>query len=444
MTGAHPDRSGWAWIAGITALALAVRLTVVGVPGVADQLPVRPYARAVHYQVAAEAIRAGEPARLDVDRRDRILAAWTAAGTFLPPDAARFPAQPGDARVGFYDERGYLLLTLATAGVTGRVAYFDLLSVQALVSAGAIGIVSAATRRIAGVLAAVAVGLVLALHPLDLILVAMPDVPMWAVAATGVAAATALHDPARLDAGTLTARLLGGLFLGFATVLRAPTLAVAAALLVALPLARGRKGVIEAGVVAIGVALGVVAPALVPLDLPAVGRSEFWHTLLGGLAETGRISGLAWEDTAIDDYVAARHGVKLGDAGFSEAAKAEYLALLRADPLLPIRVTAERLWNFLVGYRPGKESWPYLVAIGVTKLAGLGGWAAWIVATRGPARRRALAVGLVVLAPLLAYALIVPLLEVYVGASLIGLLALGAGVAAAAARRFFPLSPRSA
>jgi hypothetical protein len=212
---------------------------------------------------------------------------------------------------------------------------------------------------------------------------------------------------------------------------------------VALPLARGRRGAVEAAAVAVGVAVGVVGPALAPLDLPAVGRSEFWHTLLGGLAETGRVPGLAWEDGAIDAYVSARHGVTLGDPGFSQAAKHEYLALLASDPMLPARVTAERLWNFLIGYRPGKESWPYLVAIGLTKLAGLGGWAVWIGGARGEDRRRAIAVGLVVLAPLLAHALIVPLLEVYVAASLIGMLALGAGVVGAVTRAA-PPPPRSA
>jgi hypothetical protein len=442
VTGAPRSGRGWAWIAGVAGFALALRLIVLGVPGVAERIPVRPYSRAIHYQVAAEAIRSGEPAHLDTGRRDRILEAWRAADTFLPPDAASVPPSPADARIGFYDERGYLLLTLAMAGVTGRVAYFDLLLAQALVSAAAIGLVSHATRLAAGLAPAVAVGLVLALHPLDLVLVAMPDVPMWAVAATAVAAAMVLQGPTRPSPASLAVRVVGGVFIGFAVVLRAPTLAVAAALLIALPIVRGRRGLVEAAAVAVGVAVGVVGPALAPLDLPPVGRSEFWHTLLGGLAETGRVPGLAWEDTSIDAYVGARHGVTLGDPGFSQAAKHEYFALLADDPALPARVTAERLWNFLIGYRPGKESWPYLVAIGLTKLAGLGGWAVWMGWARDEDRRRAIAVGLVVLAPLLAHALIVPLLEVYVAASLIGMLALGAGVLGALPRAA-PPPPRS-
>ncbi len=442
MTGldAWIDRRWAAWLTAVVVLALGVRLVFVHVPAASDALGFRPYTRAVHYQQAAALLLEGEPAGFREGHRRAISAAWKASGHRLPPDADTVPIPPGDPVVPFYDERGYLLFTTAIAAVTGRVAYADVLSVHAVLSALAAAGVATAARAVRPGLLALSAGALFALHPLELVLTAMPDLPVFAVWAVvlGVLAVLLPLTPGR-PAGA--AALVGcGAGIGVAVVLRAPTAAMAATTLVGLVLAGGRAGLARAGWVGLGLVLGFVLPALVPLDVPAVGRSAFWHTLLGGLAEFGHLPGLAWNDAVFDAYMQERHAVVLGDPGFSEAARTELLAVLAERPTLPLEVTAWRLGTFLAAYRPGKESLVWIGLMWGVKLLGVLGFATWWVAARGREHREVLAVLLVVLAPLLAHALIVPLLEVYVAPTLVGLTLVGlvAGVGlvqAAVARR---------
>lgn len=430
-------RRWWPWaVLGVVVLAFAVRLVVVGIPAVADRLPYSPYSRSIHYQDAALSVLDGGPAVIHPEHVGRVAARWRADTTFLPPDAATIPREQVDTSVPFYDERGYLLLTLGVARVTGRVAYLDLLFLQALVSTTIVGLLMLAADRARGALVGIGVGLALALNPLEIMLVAMPDLPVWAVWATLLAACAVLVPPGDRVGPDLIWRGLVGVFVGWAIVLRAPTAAVLVIALLALPWVRGRRGWGQAAVMVAGALFGILLPAIVPLDIPSVGRTAFWHTLLGGLSEFGDVDGLRWHDAAIYAYVESRHGVTLGDPGFSEASKSEYLALLTERPWLPAWVTLQRLGHFAMAYRPGKEGVIWIAAMWMVKAPFLLATGVWVRRTRGRDRRGAVAVVLVLLAPLLAHALIVPLLEVYVAPTLVGMMVLvGGAFGALIARR---------
>jgi hypothetical protein len=166
-----------------------------------------------------------------------------------------------------------------------------------------------------------------------------------------------------------------------------------------------------------------------------------YHTLLAGLSEFGDIEGLTWTDESLHAYVQKRHAVEPLTPEFDAAARQELETVLRQHPWLPLRVAARRVAEFLVAWRPARYGHPVLLAVFLAfKLAVLvGAFTAyrWCQRSgRGPLFLWALAV---VLAPVLAHALIVPLLEVYIAATLVLITPLGMVGAAFVAWRLLRL-----
>lgn len=58
-------------------------------------------------------------------------------------------------------------------------------------------------------------------------------------------------------------------------------------------------------------------------DVPTVGRSATFHTLLGGISEIGHFEGVKWEDSAIHSCILACHDVDLYTPEFNGAVEFE-------------------------------------------------------------------------------------------------------------------------
>lgn len=409
---------------GLVALAvvlasMTVRAGVLQVPAVADRLPGNVYLRAIHYQQAAEQLARGEGVHINLDQRQRLEARWVAEGHRIPPDIAGFPALPEDRRIAFYDERGHLLFVRAIGMVMGRHSHHDVLLTQMAISSVLNGLLAAAAWSRLPLAAAAGVAVACVFQPLEMVLSATPDLPVWAVWATMAVVAAVLARPgsdSRL--WPLVAAAGAGAVAGLAVVARGPSIAIVVLGAIALWMAGGRRGFWSAALFFLVAVTFAAWPGLAPLGIPSVGRSEFWHTLLAGLSEFGHIPGLQWDDGKLDAYMNERYQVVLGNPGYSEAARLEVLRLVSERPWLPVQVALTRAGWFLYALRPGRDSLPWVVALGFIKIGALFAWIWWLRDVEN--RRVALAVLLVVCATLLAHVAIVPLLEVYVAPALIG------------------------
>jgi hypothetical protein len=409
-------RPSTAILLSLFALALGVRLVLVFTP-LGDLAP-PPYQRALNFADAARNVLAGQEAVVDREWLRRAIDDWHASGHRLPPLPLTISRSDHPDLIPFYDELGYLALTLAFARVTGEVYWLSPILVQCLLSSAiAVILCMSIAEGFGNQRVALLFGLTYALHPLEVVLSIGPDLPVWGIYAGAVSLSLVAFPWTAPSLAQATWRFAAGLFLGLCIVQRGPNLAAVAASLVALMALRRYR---DAAWTSAGALLALLLFSSVPLGTPSVGRNAMHHTLLAGLSEFGDIEGLAWEDAKLHRYLQERYGVDPFTPEFDASAKRELEKQVRERPWLPLKVVAQRLAEFTFAWRPGRTAPLLLVTFTAFKLAVAFGtcWAcAWC---RNNGRRPLLFWSLAVAsAPLLAHALIVPLLEVYIAATLV-------------------------
>jgi len=412
--------------------ALALRIASFTVPGIEDlglrDLGVHPYKRALHFADAVQNVQDGRGPVLDKTRVNAHARLWREGPSRLPP-----LFDPGIARgepewTSYFDEKGYLLLMLGLHELRSGTYWKDVLVVQAVLSAAAaVGVAVAVHALLGHAMLALLAGWIYALHPLEILLSRLVDHPVWAVYAVvaGLLLA-AVPWPARRRGGGVAPALLGA-FLGLCVVHRVTNGATALVALVALAWPRRSGTGRLVGAATAGLLLAVVGLGAVPLGqpaigdgAPAVGRSAFYHTLLGGLSEFGDIEGLEWLDRSMHAYLKERYGVEKLTPAYNDAAREEYHRVLEARPLLPLQVAAKRVAFFLVAYRPERSPLPVVLGFGAFKVALVVGCVmAWRRMRSPEGRRRVEGSVAVGLAPIAVHVIIVPLIVVYIAPFLV-------------------------
>lgn len=391
--------------------AVVFRVAFFAVPDLSDSLPRKTYSRAVGFAVAAEALLDGRGGQVDAARVSEVYRAWSASGARLPPPPAGVPATAAAAWIDSAEEKGYVLLHAGWALVRGEVEWSGVLLLQALLSGLCVLLVGTAGGWVVDERCALLAAAVYALHPLEIWASATPDLPVWAVYSAVAACVVALTPVEHRGAGPYArSMLLGGLVM-FCAVVRSTNLAFLAAASLILWIRTGRRAW-RHQVAFCGAAVAVLAVcAAAPPKTPTVGRSVMYHNLLGGLGEFGDIEGLRWDDGAIRSYLLKRYGVTSHTPEYEEAARRAYEDTIRANPSLPLVVSAKRLAWLVAGYRAGRSPWTLVAPLLVLKLAVLYGLWAWWRKRRSTSD--VLSFLAVALTPIGVHVLVVPLLAIY-------------------------------
>lgn len=399
----------------IVAATLGIRVVAYSVPEISDRIPLKPYARSVNYADAVENALSGRGYVSNQDRVGRVVRAWLDSGARIPPAPADFDINRQDTFRPIVDERGYLLVEVALAKIAGEFQFSSVLHLQAILSGLAVLLVFFMTYRLWPGWMPWLFALVYAIHPLEILLSVTPDLPIWSVYASVVAAAIAMAHWNTERWSDWAQLVCAGAFLGLCVVIRAPTLGVVITALAAMLFVSVRANWLPVVLVACGGLLSIGGLSVIGSDTPVVGRSATFHTLLGGLAEFGHIENLQWQDTSIHKYIIARHDVELYTPEFNEAARTEYLNVVQNRPELLLIVPARRLLAFVFAYRPGKSTLVVVLLFAIFKIAAILGAIDWWRRITDPrARRRIMAFFAVSSATVAVHLLIVPLLEVYI------------------------------
>jgi len=404
-----------AGLAILFAASVAVRITASAVPEISNSIPYKAYYRSLNYADAAENVLSGRGYVVNQDRVSRATRAWNKSADRLPPKPSDFQLEPGDTFKALVDEQGYLQLQIGLAKLAGGFHWSSVLQLQAVLSGIAALLVFFLARRFTLGWMAWFLAFVYAFHPLEIALSVTPDLPIWSVYASMIAAAIAVTEWKFGSWIDWVLLIFAGAFLGFCVVVRGPTLGVVIVALAGTLLVSARAHWFAALLVSLGCLLSVSGINALDSDVPTVGRSATYQTLLGGLSEFGHIEDLKWEDSAIHDYIQARHNVELYTPQFNEAARTEYLNLIQERPELLIVVPARRLSQFIVAYRPGKSSVGLVLLFSTFKVLAILSLVTWWRQTRDARdRRRIIAYLAVASATVFIHVLIVPLLEVYI------------------------------
>ena len=399
---------------------ILVRSICAFVPAISDELP-DSYLRAVQYADAANNVLQGNGIKLDRVKVDKIFLDWGATERRLPPPYTNYKDSQSPQYDGFWDEKGYLMLTIGLAKLTGQIRYENVIYLQILLSGLASLLFANAVFRFTGVTSwAVSSGLIYSIHPVEIVLAISPDHPIWPVYAAVVALAALTFQWSSWPRGrAFFIAFLVGTFIGYCVVTRATVIAIAGTLVLAFVLLRKFNFVTTIFLV-LGLTFSIVASRFVLPDTPTVGRSIFYHTLLAGVSEFGAIEGLEWDDESINNYITKRYDVLPNTPEFDEAFKLEYHKLLEANPWLPISVPLKRFATFVVAWQPGRNIAPIVIILAAFKIAVvIGAIFAWKVVRRHNQLQPALCGSLIVFTPVLFHTLIVPLNIVYTAPSLI-------------------------
>jgi len=411
------NRPSVAIVGSIFALALAARLAFLLVPALERLVPL-PYYRALDFADAARNVLEGRGAVIDRQWVQRGIDQWQESGRRLPPEPSAIPRSEAPELVPFYDEIGYLVLTIAFGWLVGDIHWLPPILLQCALSAGIAALLCiCVTESFASRAAGLLVGLTYALHPLEIALAIGPDLPVWGIYAGSVCVCLVLTPAKMRGLLPLLLRFSAGAFVGFCIAQRGPNAAVLAAASVALLALRRFR---EAGWILAGAVALLCAFSALPLRVPSVGRSAMHHTLLAGLAEFGDIEGLEWKDASLHTYLQERYGVEPLTPEFDAAAKQELQKVLRERPWLPLRVAAHRLLEFTFAWRPARRALVLVAGFDLFKLAVVAG-AIWAYLWCRKIGRAGLLLWtvVIVIAPVLLHGLIVPLLEVYIASTLV-------------------------
>ncbi len=409
-------------IALIFLVACTLRLAFSTVPTLSNALP-DPYGRMIHYLDVAHNVREGRGLVTDSRKVRAINRDWKEAGTRLPPRPYRsYPDSDSPEHHAFYDEKGYLLLTLGLAKLTGGVRMMNVLALQSVLSAiCAVMLYLAAVRLFRNEFLSVSIAATYVLNPLEITLSAAPDHPVWPVYAAVIGVSILSQDWLGFTSAKRYVLLVAaGSFLSFCVVQRSTAIAVAGMVIIGAFWNFRRIG--KGGMLAlvVGAIIMRICISAVPLESPTIGRSLVFHTLAAGLSEFGAIEGMGWKDSEILEYITTRYDVQFGTPEFDAAFKQEYLAIVSERPWLPFSTAAQRVGVFLVGFRTGRNSLPIVIAFGLFKILVLIGLARW---WRYADETRTASIMLsclgVTVAAIAIHVPIVPLLLVYVAPTLI-------------------------
>ena len=140
------------------------------VPAISDELP-DSYLRAVQYADAANNVLQGNGIKLDRVKVDKIFLDWGATERRLPPPYTNYKDSQSPQYDGFWDEKGYLMLTIGLAKLTGQIRYENVIYLQILLSGLASLLFANAVFRFTGVTSwAVSSGLIYSIHPVEILL----------------------------------------------------------------------------------------------------------------------------------------------------------------------------------------------------------------------------------------------------------------------------------
>ena len=410
----------------LTALLIAIfvcacvfRFVIVFTPAISER-NIRPYARCMNYAIAAKNIRGGHGCTIGVEQKKQAYADFKKSESMIPDHPESIVELANDQTHGpFVDEIGYLLLTLGLANVSGEVSYYNAIYLQIFLSSIFAVLACAITFQLSRSLVfAGLIGVAIAFNPLEAMVSVLPDLPIWAWYATiasfavGYVAVRAKVNPKLTDWGVC---ILLGLLVGFCVSVRLLSLVFPVTLLMYALLRFRFFSKTRVTVFLVAVVVSIVSVKSFDFGVPTVGRSAFWHTLLGGMSEFGDIEGLEWKDGVIDNYIQQRHGdLEPLTPEYSAAAKKQYWQELSDRPKLPVQVFLQRVGNFLVAYRPTKNGLPLVVAFAMLKIFALAGFVAAYRRLGQHGRILLTFAALLGLANLFSHALIVPLLEVYI------------------------------
>ena len=418
----------------IFVLAAIFRCGILHTPSISNHL-LRPYYRCINYAIAAKNIRNTDSCVVGAVQKENAYTEFKKSGLLLPPAPSTIPKLAVDeVPLPFVDEIGYLLLTLGLAKVTGQISYYNPIYLQIFISSVFASFISLIAFRISKSFCfALLIGVAIACNPLEAMVSVLPDLPIWAwYAACGSFFVSYLAIKSKEHSTTidLIFCVLLGLLVGFCVSIRLPSLIFPAVVFI-LCIFYWRlisKRRIATFFVAMIVAL--IAVKSFDFGVPTVGRSAFWHTLLGGMSEFGDIEGLAWRDDIIDEYIQSRHEEVLPlTPEYSAAAKQEYFSLVEQRPWLPFQVSMKRLANFAVAYRPSKNGILLIIAFAFLKLFAIAGFVFSYRKLEHPQKAMMVFCLGLGLANIFAHVLIVPLLEIYILPCLI-ILILFAAIAA--------------